>query len=243
MTRYIYLFLIVAFITSCKTISIAQDYQKTTTQNIQLGTVGEQKNFVLEQDYNHTALPKYQTPIKVNVSVLDFNKTIHKAFANAKENQNQAITVNYVDSLKRKPKYLKLEIADRVAVLNALNSKENKDVFSFLETKTEAHLISSIALALNPNDLIAITAADEVFLEVTGIKNYALKLYKNKLVQQTIMFNDGVVFAYKTSSCCWKQNDKYQLEIVDLVQGRDKCPSDTYRFAKRAKKKIDYYKL
>lgn len=243
MNKYILIVLVSTCFISCKTIVIAQDYQKTTTQNIQLGTVGEQKNFVLEQDYNHTALPKYQTPIKVNVSVLDFNKTTYKAFSKAKTNQNQAISVSYIDSLKSKPKFLKLEIADRVAVLNTLNSKENKDVFSFLQTKTEAHVISSIALALKTNDITAITTADEVFLEIAGIKNYALKLYKDKTVQQTILFNNGVVFAYKTSSCCWKQNNKHELEIVDLVESDDKCPSNTYHFAKRANKKINYLKF
>jgi len=243
MNKYILLVLVSSCLISCKTISIDKDYQKTTTQNIQLGTVGEQKNFVLEQDYNHTALPKYQTPIKVNVSVLTFNRTTFKSFSKAKTNQNQGVTINYVDSLENKPKYLKLEIADRVAVLNTLNSKENKDVFNFLQTKTEAHLVSSIALVLSINDITATITADEVFLETTGIKNYALKLYKNKIAQQTILFSDGVVFAYKTSSCCWKQNKKYQLEIVDLVESDDKCPSNTYRFAKRAKNKIDYFKF
>lgn len=244
MRKFIFLTIIASVLfSSCKTVYIQQEANKITLQSLQLGTVGEQKNFVLEQDYNHTAIPKYKKTIKVKVDLVDFNKTSFKAFTNAKRAQSKNISVNYVDSLANKPKYLKLEIADRVAVLNALNSKENKDVFNFLHTKKEAHLVSSIALAVNVNDITAITTADEVFFETTGIKNYALKLYRDKTVKQTILFNDGVVFAYKTSSCCWKQNDKQQLKIVDLVEGNDKCPSNTYRFAKRANKKIDYFKF
>ncbi len=242
MNRLNMLLLIVCF-TSCKTVQINHEYQKSTTQNIQLGTVGEQKTFILEQDYNHTALPNYQTPIKVNVNPLEFNKSTFKVFSNAKINQNQKVSVNYVDSLENKPKYLKLDIADRVAVLNTLNNKASKDVFQFLQNKDQAHLVTSIALALNTDDINTIINADEVFLEVTGIKNYALNLYKGEIVQQTILFNDGVVFAYKTSSCCWKQNDKYQLEIVDLAEGNTKCPSQSYKSVKQAKKEINYFKF
>jgi len=243
MIKYISIFILVISFTSCKSISINKETQKITTQNIQLGTVGEQKSFLLEQDYNHTALPNYKTPIKVFVNALNFNKSTFKAFTNAKINQTKKVTINYVDSLEIKPKYLKLDIADRVAVLNTLNSKTNKDVFQFLKNKDESHIVTSISLALSNTDIKAVSNADEVFLEVTGIKNYALKLYKDKTVKQTILFSDSVVFSYKTSSCCWKQNDKYQLKVVDLAEGGNDCPNQSYKSSKRAKKDINYYKL
>jgi len=244
MQRTTYILVSIAIcLTGCRSVLVNKEFQKTTKHTIPLGIVGEQKDFVLEQDYNHTALPEYQSPIKVNISVLEFNTTSYKAFANAKTRQDQKLSVNYVDSLKSKPKYVKVDIADRVAVLNALNNSTNKDVFNFLQNKKEAHMVTSIAMALNSNDLLSVTNAEEVFLERTGIKNYALNLYNNKELQQTILFTNGVVFAYKTSSCCWKQNSKYQLEIIDLAEGNTKCPNQSYRSAKRANKKINYYKL
>jgi len=243
MNKRNYFFLVGLCLVSCKTIVVNKEFQKTTTHTIPLGTVGEEKDFVLEQDYNHIALPQYQSPIKVNVSVLEFGTNSYKAFTNAKTKQNKTVSVNYVDSVKNKPKYIKVDIADRVAVLNTLNNNTNKDVFNFLQNKKEAHMVTSIAMALNSNDFMPITNAEEVFLERTGIKNYALNLYNNKELQQTILFTNGVIFAYKTSSCCWKQNSKYQLEIIDLAEGNTKCPSQSYRNAKRANKKINYYKL
>lgn len=244
MIRYSKLIFIIAILViSCNTLKINQEFQKTTTQNLQLGTVGEQKDFILEQDYNHVALPVYNIPIKVNVSPLNFNKSTYNAFTKAKPSQAQNVAVNYIDSLDTKPKYLKIDIADRVAVLNTLNSKLNQDVFQFLKNKDQAHVITSLAVAFNNNQLDVLTQADEVLLEVTGVKNYALKAYKDNKLQQTIMFNEGVVFAYKTSSCCWKQNDKYQLEIIDLAEGNNKCPNQSYNSANRAKKEINYFKL
>jgi len=227
--------------TSCKTISIQKEAHTKTEHNITLGVVGEDKQFVLKQDYNHTAIPEYENGIKVQVSNMDFNKTSFKAFTQSKMYQSKNVSVNYIDTISNKPKYLKLEIADRVGVLNALNSKENTDVFQFLENKKAAHLVTSITMALNESDLAEIENADEVYLEMVGKKSYSLKTYKNEKEQSSILFNQGIVFAYQTSNFCWKQNDKYQLEIVDLVEGNDKCPNRTYKSSKRAIKKIDYY--
>ena len=243
MNKFIYGIVVSFIVISCKSIKVNQEYQKTTTQNLQLGTVGEQKDFVLEQDYDHVALPVYNIPIKVSISPSSFNKLTYKAFVKAKTSQTQNVAVNYIDTLDTKPKYLKIDIADRVAVLNILNNKTNQDVFQFLKNKDQAHVITSLAVAFKNKQLDILTQADEVFLEVTGVKNYVLKAYKDNELQQTILFNEGIVFAYKTSSCCWKQNDKYQLEIIDLAEGNNKCPNQSYKSANRAKKEINYFKL
>lgn len=243
MIRYSIALVLASFFISCKSIKVNQEFQKKTTQNLQLGTVGEQKEFLLEQDYNHVALPVYNISIKVNISPLKFNKSSYNAFIKAKPSQAKNVTINYIDTLDTKPKYLKIDIADRLAVLNTLNSKTNQDVFQFLKNKDQAQVITSLAVAFNNNQLDALVQADEVFLEVTGVKNYALKVYKDNTLQQTILFSEGVVFAYKTSSCCWKQNDKYQLEIIDLAEGNNKCPNQSFKSANRAKKEINYFKL
>ena len=100
-----------------------------------------------------------------------------KAFENAKSAQNKAIVVKYVDSVKPKPHFLKLEIADRVAVLKSLNSEANKDVFQFLQNKTNAHLVSTISVVFDAETAAKLSTAQQVFLEHTGINNYVLKTY------------------------------------------------------------------
>jgi len=242
MNRLIPLLILVISLTSCKTISIQRELQHATTQNIMLGVVGNQKTFVLEQDYNHVALPDYKQPIKVQPNLIAFNKQSFSAFKKAQLLQNKAIVVNYVDSIKtNQPRFLKLEIADRVGVINAIKSKTNTDVFQFIENNNNAHVITSISIVLNQDSQNAIKNADEVFLGTSGVKNYVLRAYKNKELQHTIKFTDGVVFAYQMSNACWKQDNKYQLQIIDLVESNDKCPSKSYQSAKRAKKKINYY--
>ncbi len=235
--------LILFALTSCKSTYVKSEAYKNTTQKFMLGVIGEQKNFLIEQDYNHTAIPDYKTPIKVVAEIIPFTKKSFKTLTKAKEYQKANIEINYVDSLPNKPVYLKLEIADRVAILNALNSKENKTIFQFLETNTKSVVITSLVLILPQSEITSVIHADEVFLEPTGIKSYGLKLYTNKEYQQTINFKNSIIFGYQFSHCCWQENDKYQLEIVDLAEGHDDCPNGTTRYSKRAKKEINYYKF
>ena len=240
MNKCICIALMIAGFTSCKTLSVQQERQTKTTQNLQLGAIGVHKNFILEQDYNFTAFPQFQHPIKVKVNGVPFNKTKMKVFENAKRTQNKDIHVKYVDSVKIKPRFLKLEIADRVAVLKSLNSKGNATIFQFLKTKKNAHLITAISIVFDAETTAKLSTAQEVFLEHTGINNYVLKTYENTKEQHSIYFNEGVVFGYQTSNACWKENKKRQLEIVDFVESNDRCPIHTHRLANKAKKIINY---
>jgi len=243
MKKYIITPLIVVGLFSCKTMTVQQELQTQTTQNLQLGTVGELKGVLVLQDYNHTAFPNYQAPIKLNVSRVPFNKVKLKAFEKAKFAQNKNIAVNYIDSVKTKPTFLKIEIADRVAILNSFSGDENKDVSRFLQYKTKAHLISTISVVFSSDTAAHLSNAQEIFLEQTGVKNYVLKTYQNNEQQQSIHFNEGVVFGYQASKACWKENNKHQFEIVDLVENNDQCPIKTYRVPKDAKKNLNYYKF
>ena len=82
-----------------------------------------------------------------------------------------------------------------------------------------------------------------MFLVENGLKMYALQLYKNGDKTDMIRFNEGVVFTFKTASCCWQENKRYQLNIVDIVEDFNACPNKTYSSANRAKKKVNYFKL
>ena len=137
---------------NCKTVSVQQDTQKVTTNSKILGTVGVQKDFVLEQSYNNTALPIYKKRLKVEVTSVVFNKATYKAYSHAKALQNATVSIQYVDSVRVKPQFLKLELTDRVEILNALNGKSNQDVKSYLQNKEQSHIVSGISMALNQQD-------------------------------------------------------------------------------------------
>ncbi len=229
---------------SCKTIVFNQVTQTKTTKQVVLGSIGSEKEFLLQKGFNNSAVPNYKTPIKLSIIAKPFTKQTYKTFTKAKALQSADIKINYIDSIPNKPKYIQLQIADKVAVLTALNSEENNAVKAYLSLNTYAQVLTNMSLVFNQKDIESINKADAVFLVENGLKTYALQLYRDKVKTQTISFINSIVFEYQVLNCCWQENKKHQLDIVDLVSKYTNCPKNTYRSSKRAEKKItNYYKL
>jgi len=235
--------LIIISLTACKSISVQDNSYHIAKEQIVLGSIGQDENYLLEQSYSHTAIPNYITPIKVQATAVAFNKSSYKSLVQAQEFQTQTFQVTYVDSLELKPNFLNVEIVDQVGLINLLNDKTNTDVKEYLINQIESHIVTHISMAFPENILKELQAAEEVFIEPSGKKSIALHLYKENELIKTVNFFEGVVFAYNTASCCWKENSKYQLEIVDLVATNNDCPNKSYLSAEKAKKEIDYYKF
>lgn len=237
--------LLVCFLTilSCKTVTVQNKQYQITAQKVALGSVGIDKTFDLERTYTAHGIPDFIEQIKVQVTPIALDKRSFKAYNKAKELQPSSINVRLVDSLPDKPKFLNVEIADKVGLMNLLNDPSNTSVNAYLQNQKEAHIVTNISIVLNVADMNDLLMAEEVFITQIGIKTIGLKLFNKHKITRTINFNDGVVFAYRASKGCWKENNKYQLEIVELIEGDDSCPSQTYRSSKRAKKKIDYFKF
>ena len=234
---------VLLILTSCKPFDIGQSTQTKTTYEVSLGAIGSEKDYFLQKGFHGSAVPSYKSPIKVSVITKPFNKQTYKAFVKAKTLQSVDVMVDYIDSIPDKPVYVQLQIVDKIAIIKALNGKENKDVKDYLSLRPYADILTSISLVYNAKDMEAINDADAIFLEEIGLKTYALQLYKDSKKTETIPFNRGIVFEYKASNCCWKESEKHQIDIVDLVNTYSNCPHSTYRSAKRAKKTMNYYKL
>lgn len=230
-------------IISCKTGSILQEQQTKTTQQVTLGGIGSGKDFLLQTGFNSSALPMYKEPVKTTVINKVFNNQTYKTFTKAKALQSADVSIHYVDSIPHKPKYIQLQIADKVEVIKALNTQENKEVKDYLSHNSNAAVLTSILIAFNQDDFNAILSADAVFLIENGAKTYALLLKKDNKKAGIIPFKQAVIFGYNTSNCCWQERKRTHIDIVDLVGEFANCPNGTYRSANRAEKNISYYKL
>ncbi|GAA3553916.1 hypothetical protein GCM10022395_01820 [Snuella lapsa] len=208
-----------------------------------MGSVASSKDFMLQQAYNTAAIPEYEKNIKVAVSIIPFSKTTHKSFLNARSRQSSNVTIHYVDSLDSKPTYVHLKLSDQISIIEALNDQINKGVKDYLSLNPDAEVITGVSMAFNEPEIKRLTTAESVFLVETEPKVYALQLINENAAPQYIKFNQGVVFAYNSSNCCWQENKKHRINIIDLVGQYDNCPNRTYRSAHRAKKRINYYKL
>ncbi|WP_347922483.1 hypothetical protein [Pontimicrobium sp. SW4] len=243
MSKHIFKWLVVlSCITGCKTISVQQEFQKTTQVQQTLGSIGNTNGTIISSAFAGTAVPVYKKPIKVIATSIPFTKHAYKAFLKAKIYQSANIKITYVDSLTVKPTFVQLQLADKVALIEALNSKDNIGVKDYLGHHEAAALVTNISIALNKQEQELLTKANTVQLIQDALGNYVLQCYLDDK-QSTLQFNQGVVFAYKAVNSCWQENSKQQLTIVDLItQGRD-CPRKTYKSRHNAKKRVDYFKL
>lgn len=232
-----------ALMVSCKTTNILQSSRIGTSQQLTVGSIGTKENYILQKSFVSSAVPRYPEPIKIAITLKTFNKYTYTLYSKSQNLKSSGITLNYVDSLPDKPKYLQLSLADKVGVIAALNHEANIGVKDYLSHNDGDGIISSISMALQEIDLEAVTTSDAVFLIEKGYKNYALQLYNNGKIMRTVDFNQGVIFEYKTVNCCWHKNKRQQLNIVDLVGIYNHCPNQTYRSVKRANKKENYYKI
>ena len=227
---------------NCKTLVVDGENSAQTQRAVSLLHIGDEEDLLLENNYKNNAIVNTTQPIKVVVASNSFTKQSYKAFTKANVLQNKAVTIKYIDSLVKKPTYLSVTLADKIAVLDAFKEKQNNSLKEYLSLQDDARLITNISLAINTDKLAKIHQAEEVFISPYGLKSYALELYSEGKLDERILFTETVVFAYNTSGICWKENNKHQLEIVDIVDGSG-CPSKAFKNANRAKKKINYFKF
>jgi len=235
-------FAVLLVIISCQSISSTLNLNNKEKQTVELGNIGYSEDLLFEDSFENIAIAKFNNPIKVSVTQADFSKSDYKKYLQNKYSKPSSIEVKYVDSIKTKPQYVILTIIDKLTIIDALNTAENTSLKELVSYQDQSELITSISAALNLAQIKQIISADEIFLVPNGIKSYALQLYTDKQPKQLIKFSDMVAFDYKSSCMCWQENTRRQLKIVDFVEGSD-CPKDTYKSAKRAKKKIDYFKF
>ncbi len=241
-SRFVFVLIFFSVFSACKTVSINQDTYRITSDSVLLGSIGTGKEYVLEGDYNNTAFVAYEQPIKLSSSILPFSKKTYQLFTEASKKQPSGLNINYTDSLNEKPKFVQLHISDKVTVLDQLNNENNEHLLNYLKVQPEAKMVTSISLALSQEHMKQIQIAESVFLIQSGYKHYVISLYKEGEPIDQIQFNDGAVFAYETSSFCWKENKRRQLQIVDITN-EDPCPKKTYSNSRKVIKEENYFKL
>ena len=168
---FLLLFSLVSIFYSCKTISIHQPSQIKTTQQVQLGNIGSDKDFLLQKGFNNVAIPNYKAPIKLVITNTSFNKQTYKAFIKANILQSSDLSIHYEDSILKKPTYIQLQIADRVTVVKVFNEKENKRIKDYLSHNTYANVLTGVSIVFNQKEIEAITKSDAVFFRRKWIKN------------------------------------------------------------------------
>ncbi len=227
----------------CGTVNFVEPVRSKTKNKVFLGSIGSEKAYLLQNEFNNSAIPSIAVPILLDVHLKYFTASTYKRFLEAKSYQNVDLEVDYVDSLPDKPQYLQLKIADKVSLISSLNALENSAEKDYLKNNKGAITITGVSGAFNAQEFEILTNADALFLKQTNPKQFVIQTYKDGEPQETLGLGNAILFEYSTVNCCWKENDKHQIDIVDLVSVYNTCPNNTYRSSKKAERKISHLKF
>jgi len=226
----------------CKTITIQQAQHYKTKHNITLGSIGNAQNIFTLKEFNTVGIPSFNTPLQIKATFSKFTKATHKAYLKSKERiSKDSIEIKW-DSIPSNLNFVELQIADKITLIKAINASENTDLKDYLNINNALQIVTQISVAFSNAIEEQLKDADAIFLEEVNFKIYELVVYKNGKKTSVIKFNDGFVFAYKVNHFCWKEI-KGKLKIVDIIDEYDTCPFKTYRQSKKAKEKLNLYKL
>ncbi|WP_046744105.1 hypothetical protein [Kordia zhangzhouensis] len=226
---------------SCKTILINQESLILTETPVELGSIGLLRETLITNTYKNITSPSFYKKVKLNVQPFYFSKKTFKLFSKA--NKQEKMALNFSDSSKVKPEYVVLQFMDRLTITSALNNTKNTGLRSYLETKEDAQMVTSISVAFSQEHITQLKNASEVFLTQSDAKKFSLLLTFIDGKTQTLETSNGVVFGYQTSNFCWKEDSKHNLIIADIVSDAEGCPPNTHRKARKATQQKDYFKL
>lgn len=241
MKKLIFILVFIFIFFSCKPVIVNHEVKNATATNLELGNIGLPGRSLLEYKFKTTAIPRFKNKVRIEIEQANFNKGKFNTYLKASPENKSGIV--YIDSLKNKPQFLELKIIDRVGLLTAIN--EDIEVLNYLKSAQEdIKIITSLSIALNNNLLETITTAESLFLiyKETFKKHQILAVNKNGK-ESIINFGEGTAFTYGISSFCWQENERKQIVIADIIDSWSSCASKTYKKARRAKKKVNYYKL
>lgn len=222
--------LLVLIISSCSTIKIEGDNYLQASNNPTLGSVLTPKKTLFNSTFKTVGFPEYKKPIKVLVSEVKFKEGSNSLYKS-------------LDSLDRNKTLTIIDLADRIEVLQEINSQENNAIKNNLKSNASSQLVSGIILKNTNNIYTTLNKASKVFLEQDSYKNYVLAYYTLDTKKVTIQINKEDVVAFKTVKPCWKQNNQYSVRLVNLVSSDSKCQRGSYKSYKKANKSINLYKL
>ncbi|MEE3999186.1 hypothetical protein V1T75_02460 [Tenacibaculum sp. FZY0031] len=195
---------------------------------IELGVIGEQKRSIQKTAYRVFGIPRYKTRIKVAAVIQSFDKTTYNRYIKSIQQTSNANTITYIDSIAEKPKFIELQIMDKVGVISALNN-ENPEVYKYIKSNYTSSLVSKVRVVVTPSNLEKIRKTNAFYLQTLNNKEQYLMLYQNgKLIDKLNLYG-MVTFGYDLSSFCWELTDRKKLKIGALLDEGENCNENTNR--------------
>ena len=195
---------------------------------IELGVVGAQNRSIQKTAYRVFGIPKYKRKIKASAVVKSFDKVIYNRYLKSIAQTSSINTVTYIDSIAEKPKFIELEVLDKVGVVNAIN-EENPEIFKYIKNNYKSSLVSKVRVVVTPADFEKIKQANAFYLQTLQGKEQYLMMYEDgKLVDKLNLYG-MVTFGYELSSFCWELTDQKKVKVSALLKEGQNCNENSKR--------------
>ncbi|MEX0290064.1 MAG: hypothetical protein AB3N14_13220 [Flavobacteriaceae bacterium] len=215
---------------------------KTVESHIpSLGAIGQEDKSLFGSLFLQIGHPKIMAPIALGATETPFSKSSFKTYRTHLESKGEEAKITYVDSSKVKPKYLCLEITDKIALQTQLNAEENKSVRNYLSKDTH-NMVSKISFVASEQVRSQITDARALFLSQNNHGVLGISVIQRNTTHFLPM-SDLETFSFKTSGFCWGKNIYGQLEIDAIVSSDNRCPKGTEEDAYKLTETKSYLKL
>lgn len=205
----------------CKVLSLTNDDAGSLSSQPLPGTVG-----VLQSGkFVEAGVPKLEEKIRLSFLKKPFTKRSLRKYNKRVLQKEQELEIT--DSLDIRPYFYKLEIADKIGLITALNQPENFNLKTFLETTQGNFIVTSSNIFFPPEVAALIDQAVEVYLTNNKQSSYSLELLNKDRSRTIIDFKEGTSFGYEFSAFCWRENNRHQPEIAAFRKKGRSCPGET----------------
>ncbi|WP_430965797.1 hypothetical protein [Spongiimicrobium sp. 2-473A-2-J] len=208
----------------------------------ELGSMVKLKGKLLHTQMQQIGTPQLQAPLKLTVQQLPFNSASYTTYSTYIKKAGQVNSIAYDDSLPYKPKYLRLQLLDRIGLVQLLNSEANTQVRNYLENDPDYRMVVSLDVTMQDALMPQFLEAGNVLLQQNGHGEMFLVLENGKQ-QQPLDFSQVQVFNYGTASFCWGEDQFNKMKIEAILSFKESCPQGTHKKAAKASGDREYLKF
>ena len=207
----------------------------------ELGTIVKVKKRLLHNTTEAIGLPNWQQ-IEVDIQELPFNLNSYLIYTKHMQRAGKINTIAYNDSLRFKPKYIRLKLSNKVKLTSLLNNEDHRETREYISLNKDYKLVTAIDVAFTENEISKIQSANGVHLSKDKLGNliFALNTLSGK---EAYLLKNVPVFKYALSSFCWGEDRYHNLRIENIVTQGDGCPKNTYQKASKIKSNKEYLKF
>ena len=215
--------------------------QEHQLQMPHLGTVVKTKGGIWYDAAAQIGLPHWKK-LKVTLQEMPFNIESYTTYAKHMYRSGKINSIPYKDSLRYKPKYIRLQLQDKIGFTEMLNNDKHATMRRYLSLDDGHRLVTTLDLALTEVEITEFNEVLAATLEKDKFDNPILVLERVGATR-TYLLKDLPIYDYGLSTFCWGEDQYQNMRIENLVDEDEKCPRGTHLKASKLQADKAYLKF